>query len=188
MRWCGSVTTTDVARPKRGRESVADMVRSLGLVAVIAAVTLIFVPGLFHPSKSQRFPATDYSDYVAGFHQLTGRPALTPRSLPSSWSANAAALTGTRTTAHLQIGFDVPGAQYAGLDETVGPPAGFVSLVLGVPIGSATGTVAVGGAAWQTLRSARGEYSLVHTNAGLTEVITGSATQAQLQLLAASLH
>jgi len=164
------------------------MVRSLGLVAVIVAVTLIFVPGLFHPSKSQRFPATDYSDYVAGFHQLTGRTALAPRSLPSSWLANAAALTGTRTTAHLHIGFGVPGAQYAGLEETVGPPAGFVSSVLGVPISTATGTVVVGGATWQTLRSSRGEYSLVRTQAGLTVVVTGTATPAQLQLLAASLH
>jgi len=164
------------------------MVRSLGLVAVIAAVTLIFVPGLFHPTESQRFPATDYSDYVVGFRQLTGRTAPTPRSLPSSWVANAAALTGTRTTAHLHIGFGVPGAEYAGLEETVGPPAGFVSSVLGVPISTSTGTVVVAGGTWQTVRSSRGEYSLVRTQAGLTVVVTGTATPAQLQLLAASLH
>ena len=94
------------------------MIRSLGLIVAIVAVTLIFVPGLLHPSKSQRFPAVDYSDYVTGFHQLSGRTALSPASLPKGWEANAAALTGT-ATAHLHIGWATPGAKYAGLEESV---------------------------------------------------------------------
>jgi hypothetical protein len=182
------VTATDVAPPKRGRQNVADMIRSLGLVGVVVAATLIFVPGLFHPSKSQRFPALDYADYVTGFHQVTGKTALTPRSLPSDWKGNAATLTGPAAAEHLHIGFATPGQQYAGLEESVEDVTAFAPVVLGARGAAVTGTVTIAGAPWQTRTSSRGEYSLSRTVGGIAVVITGSATDAQLQLLAGSLR
>jgi hypothetical protein len=182
------VTTTDVAPPKRGRQTAADMVRSLGLIGVVIAATLIFVPGLFHPSKSQRFPAVDYADYVSGFHQVTGETALTPSSLPSGWTANAGALTGPAAAEHLHIGWAAPGAKYAGLEESVENAAAFVPSILGTRGSTVTGRVPIDGATWQTRTSSRGEYSLSATIGAITVVITGSATEAQLQGLAASLH
>ncbi|HEX3824298.1 MAG TPA: DUF4245 domain-containing protein [Mycobacteriales bacterium] len=182
------MTSTDVAQPKRGRESAADMIRSLGLVGVVIAATLIFVPGLFHPSKSQQFPALDYSDYVSGFHQETGRTALTPRPLPSGWKGSAATLTGPAAVEHLHIGFATPGRQYAGLEESVANVTAFAPTVLGARGSAVTGTVTIAGASWQTRTSSRGEYSLSRTMRGVAVVITGSATDAQLQLLAGSLH
>jgi hypothetical protein len=183
------VTTTEVAPPpKRGRESLADMVRSLGLVAVIIAVTLIFVPALIHPSKSDEIAPIDYSDYVSGFHQLSGKVALRPMSLPKGWAANAGSLNGDKSTAHLHIGWATPGAKYAGLEEGVVSSAAFVRSVLGQRGVTVTGSVPINGVTWQTRTSTRGEYSLSHTTDGITVVITGSATDAQLQLLAASLR
>jgi hypothetical protein len=163
------------------------MVRSLGLIAVVIAVTLIFVPGLVHPSKSQQFAPVDYSDYVSGFHELTGHAALTP-TLPTGWAANAASLTGGRAAAHLHIGFVTPNGQYAGLEESIAPATVFVPSVLGRVGATVTGRVSVDGTSWQTSTSSRGEYSLVHTVGTITVVITGSATDAQLQLVAASLR
>lgn len=183
----GSVTTTEVVRPKRGSESIGDMVRSLGLVAVIIAVTLIFVPALIHPNKSERLAAFDYSDYVSGFHQLTGKTALTP-TLPAGWTANAAALTGGRSAAHLHIGWAAPQAKYAGLEESVESSVPFERSVLGPRGATATGSVVINGVPWQTSTSSRGEYSLSDTIGGITVVVTGSASPAQQQLLAASLR
>jgi hypothetical protein len=182
------VTSAEVAPPKRGRETASDMVRSLGLIAVIIAVTLIFVPGLLHPSKSERFPAADYSDYVSGFHQVTGKTAITPSPVPSGFTANAAALTGPAAAEHLHIGFAVTGARYAGVEESVGPTAAFVSSILGVRGGTVTGHVRIDGANWAASTSARGEDSLTHTVRGITVIVTGSATEEQLRSLAASLH
>jgi hypothetical protein len=180
---------TKVARPpKRGRETAWDMVRSLGVVAVIAAVTLIFVPGLFHPSKADRFPAVDYSDYVSGFHQVTNRLALVPASLPIGWKANAGQLTGPAGLEHLHVGWATPESKYAGLEESVGPMAGFVPTVLGVRGNRVTGSVSIAGQTWQTRTSSRGEYSLSRTVNGIAVVITGSATDARLATLAAALH
>jgi hypothetical protein len=175
-------------RPKRGRETAFDMVRSLGVVGVILALTLIFVPGLLHPSKSQQFPAVDYSDYVSGFLRVTSTEALVPASLPSGWKANAGALSGPAVIEHLHIGWATPGSQYAGLEESVGPMNGLVRTVLGDRGEKVTGSVGIAGATWQTRTSARGELSLSRTIGSVAVVVTGSATPARLQLLAGSLH
>jgi hypothetical protein len=164
------------------------MVRSLGLIALVIAVTLIFVPGLIHPSKSQRFAAVDYSDYVSGFHQVTGQRALTPTSLPTGWKPNAGALNGPATQEHLHIGWAAPGSTYAGLEESVESATTFVPSILGPRGATVIGRVPIDGAVWQVRTSSRGEYSLTRTIGGIAVVITGSATDAQLQQLAASLH
>jgi len=164
------------------------MVRSLGLIIVIVAVTLIFVPGLLHPSKSQQFPAVNYSDDAAGFRQVTGEAALTPQPVPSGWKANAEDLTGPAAAEHLHIGFAVPGAQYAGLEEGVAPPTTFARSVLGASGAIPVDHVTLGGVQWQVSNSSRGEYSLRRTVHGVTVIVTGSATVRQLQTLASSLR
>jgi Protein of unknown function (DUF4245) len=182
------VTTTDSAPPKRARQSVADMLRSLAVVGVVIAVTLIFVPGLLHPSKSQRYVGvTDDSDYLSGFHRLSGRAALAPV-VPKTWTINAASLDGNRADAHVHIGYVTPGSRYAGLDESVRHGGGFVASILGPQGAAVTGSMRIGDRTWQIRTSARGEYSLTDVIDGLSVVITGNASDAQLQELAGSLR
>jgi hypothetical protein len=188
MRWSGFVTSAEVAPPKRGRETALDMVRSLGLIAVIVAITLIFVPSLVHPGKSHRFPAVDYADYVSGFHQVTDKTALSPAPVPSGFIANAGALTGPAAVEHLHIGFATPGSKYAGLEESVGPTTAFLRSVLGASGALPIGHVAIDGVIWQESTSARGEYSLSRVSRGITLIITGSTTAVQQQALAGSLR
>jgi hypothetical protein len=106
-----------VASPKRVSATVLDMVRSLGLMLVIVAATLIFVPGLLHPSKSQRVQPVAYDDYVRGFRQVTGLDAATPASL-DGWRANSARLTHKGASATLYIGWVSPSGKYAALYES----------------------------------------------------------------------
>jgi hypothetical protein len=164
------------------------MVRSLLLVGVAVGVTLLFVPGLLHPSKSQRFPPADYQDYVVGFRQLTGVPALVPTGPPAGWRANAAALTTPKAGAHLHIGWVAPGAQYVGLEESVGSPAALTTAVLGPPGSRVAGHVSINGQPWQVRTSARGEYALSRTTDGVNVVITGSASRGEMQGFAATLQ
>jgi hypothetical protein len=163
------------------------MVRSLGLIVLITAVTLLFVPSLFHPGKSSRFPAVDYGDYVSGFHDNTGLNAFSPSPLPTGWAANAATLTGPAAVEHLHIGFAVPGSEYAGLEESLEPVATFVPSILGTRGTVVTDRVPIAGVTWRTSTSQRGEFSLTRRADGITIVITGSATPLQLEALAGSL-
>jgi hypothetical protein len=152
-----------VVRPKRVAGTVLDMVRSLGLLAVIVAVTLIFVPGLLHPSKSQRVQPASYRDDAAGFRQVTGVAAITPVGLPQGWYPNSARLAHKGTNATLYIGWVSPSGKYAALYESNNPRASF-------PAAKAT------------------DRSTSRRIGDLTILITGSVSQAELNQLSASLR
>jgi len=182
------VTSTDVVKPKSAKDTMFDMVRSLGLIAVILAVTLLFVPGLLHPSKSQRVQPVDYSDVVIGFKQVTGQLAYAPTNLPTTWKATSRSLTHKGSYAHMHVGFVAPDNNYAGLDEATGDPTTFVQSILGHRGLTQTATTTINGSTWSERTSQRGETSLVRTTKGLTVVITGSTNPANQQALAASLQ
>jgi hypothetical protein len=185
------VPTTRVARPKSLRDSLLDMGRSLGLMLAIMAFVLLATParGLIFPDRNDRMPATDYSDVVQGFGQVTHHPAFAPVGLPSSWRANAANLTGSSATnERLHIGFVTPGSHYAGVDETAGDGAALIADVLGKRGAATTGTATIGGVAWDVRFSDRGEMARTLFTGGLTIVVTGDAPAADLDRLCASLR
>ncbi|HWA66743.1 MAG TPA: DUF4245 domain-containing protein [Mycobacteriales bacterium] len=165
-----------------------DMVRSLGVMAVVVALTLIFVPGLLHPSKSQRFAAVSYSDYTAGFKQVTGIDALVPTGLGPKWYANSANLKYAGKHAHLHIGWVTPTKDYAALEESNSPANAFIESVLGSRGLTVTSKHYMNGVAWDRRVSANGERSLTCTVGKVTVVITGSASETQDDILAAALH
>lgn len=159
----GAIARDDVERPKRVSGTVLDMVRSLGLMLVIVAVTLVFVPGLLHPSKSQRVQSYDYSSYVEGFHQVTGITASVPVGLASGWYANSATLTHRHGNATLYIGWVTPTKKYAALYESNSAPVTLTN-------------------------KERNDRTLRRTIGTLHVVVTGSASTAELNRLADSLQ
>jgi len=165
-----------------------DMVRSLGLIVLIIAAMLIFVPALVHPSSRDKYPAVDISDYLTGFHEVTGESALVPdlHALPG-WKPTAATLTGPARAEHLRIGFSAPGAKYAGLEESVTPSTQFIRATLGAAGTASSGTVRIGGTRWSGRMSNDGEYALSRAVGPVTVIVTGSATVDQLRTLAGSL-
>jgi hypothetical protein len=177
-------------RGKSALQTVLDMVRSLGLIAVIVAITLIFVPNLVHPGKSSKLASANYSDDTVGFRQVTHHDALAPVGLPKGWYANGATFANSGTkTAHLHIGWVTPNKKYAGLDESNATAPAFIVTVLGKAGAHVTGQVAIAGASWAERTSGRGERSLTTTTPdGITIVITGSASAVQQQQLAAALQ
>lgn len=172
------------------KKSFADMVRSLGLMAVIVAA-LLFIGAryLIMPGSAERPPPADYSSVVQDFPRAAGAPVLAPTSLPASWRANAARLTAPSDgVTQLHIGWAVPGSRYAGLDEATGPPTALVGTVLGTAGLTVRGTTTIAGAVWQQRVSARGERAYTRQDGRLTVVVTGNATDTQLRLLAGSLR
>src|SRR5579885_1457053 len=182
---------TRVARPKTLRDSVLDMGRSLGLMLLILAFVMLVTParGLIFPDRNDRMPATDWSDVVAGFGQITHQTTYTPAGLPASWRSNAAYLTGSSAvTERLHIGFVTAGSHYAEVDETAGDSAALIADVLGTRGAATHGTATIGGVAWDLRESDRGEMARTRFVGGLTIVVTGDAPAADLDRLCASLH
>jgi hypothetical protein len=163
MAETGTVSGDDAVRPKRAAATALDMVRSLGLILLIIAATLIFVPDLIHPGKSSRVQPVSYQSEVRGFQQVTGKPALVPADLPDGWYANSARLTPKRSNATLYIGWVTPTERYAALYESTLP-----RITLGKP--------------------RPGDRTVRRTIGTLNVVITGSASEQEMAELVAALR
>jgi hypothetical protein len=175
--------------PKSVRQTVLDMFRSLGLMVVIIAITLIFGPNQIHPGKSSRVQPANFSSDAVGFRQVSGQPALIPAGLPSGWYANGATFTRSGTsTAHLHIGWVTPDKKYVGLDESNAAAPGFIASILGRRGATSTGSVSIAGSGWDLRTSSTGELALTSTQDAITVVLTGSASADQQQQLAAALQ
>ena len=181
---------TDVVRPQRARFAMADMVRSLGLLIVIIAVLLFIGPArsLILPGGKDKMPAVDYSGDITGFDKVASAPALVPAGLPTNWRANAANVDNTSGSPHLHIGWAVPGTAFAGLDEGTGDSNALLRQVTGSASLPSRGTTTIGGDTWTVRRSSRGETTYTRDVNGVFVIVTGNANDAQLRLLAASLH
>ena len=181
---------TDVVRPQRARFAMGDMARSLGLLLVVIAALLFIGPArsLILPGGKDKMQPVDYSGYVRGFNQLSPAPAVVPAGLPSSWRANAGDLTHTPTSAHLHVGWAVPGTAFAGLDEGTGSSDALLRQVTGSASLQSRGTTTIAGESWTVRRSTRGETTYTRDVNGVFVIVTGDATDTQLRQLAASLR
>jgi Protein of unknown function (DUF4245) len=165
------------------RRSVSALGCLLGAAIVVAAVPL--------PHAAE--PATiSYSGDLAELGRLAPYPAVAPAGLPASWQPVSSALTvggaNGAGTVTWQLGLMTPDGTLAALAETNASAAAFIRRMTNE--GAALAPVRLDGQAWN-LSSApsRGQRSMYLTSpAGLTVVITGNATWAELRELAASLR
>lgn len=180
----------DVARPRPARFALGDMARSLGLLVVIVAALLFIGPArsLILPGSKDKMPPVDYSGYVQGFDEVAGPDAVVPVGLPTSWRANAGSVDNTTSSAHLHIGWAVPGTAFAGLDEGTGDVNALLRLVTGRSSVQSRGETSIAGATWMVRRSDRQETVYTRDINGVFVIVTGSASDAQLRQLAASLR
>jgi hypothetical protein len=165
-----------------------------GLGCVLgAAVLVVAIPA---PHTAQPV-AISYRGDQAALARLAPYPAVAPAGLPASWTPVSSALTtggaagaGTVTWA---LGYATPDGALASLEETNASAAPFVRRMTNngtVLLPAQPAPAGPGGRAWTfSATPARGQRSMyVVSPAGFTVVVTGSATWADLRLLAASLR
>lgn len=179
-----------MAARRRGFESVADMLRSMGVVlAVVAVIVLITMR-----TKGQEVRLVDvsqtYSDASTG--GATPFPLLLPVGLSDRWRPTSVYYdpperTGVPGVTTWHIGYVTPADQYAGLEQTNGPANAALAAELTQP--SPNGSVTVAGEPWQRWVQADGKRrALVRTQGAVTVVVDGTAGWPELEELAGSLH
>ena len=153
-----------------------------------AAVIVVTIP-VPHAAE----PATiSYRSDLASLVRLAPYPAVAPVGLPASWvpvsSGLAVGGANGAGTVTWSLGYMTAGGSLASLEETNASPAGFIRRMTNS--GTPQGPVQVGTRTWNSLEnSERGQRSLALTSsAGVTLVVTGNASWAQLHTLAASLQ
>jgi hypothetical protein len=85
------------------------------------------------------------------------------------------------------IGFVTPAGDYAAVEESDGPQAGYLVTLLGkTPKG--LGDVRVGAVSWRSVRGADGRLALIRPSSPPSVVVTGTAALPELVTLAVSLR
>ena len=175
----------DVATDKkRGSEVVSDMVRSLAVVAVIIVPLWLLIPHHTH----QHVTVIDYSAALSETRRVSTLPVLAPAGLPARWrptSVSSSGGSGQPVTFHL--GYVTPAGDYAALEESDRPAAGYLVSLEGKTPTLLT-PVRVGPTSWRQVRGTDGRLALVAPPAPMTVVVKGTASLAELTSLAASLR
>lgn len=150
-------------KSKRGRESAADMVRSLGLV--IAVVVPIWFFAQAPASDEAEIRVVDPASAIAAF--AVDVPSVpVPGGLPEQWRATSA----TYAPGALRVGWVTPAEQYAEYAASTAPREEFLQATVGEQARPAE-AVTVDGVAWEQFVEPDGSRSLVRSYGAATVVV-----------------
>lgn len=189
VREDGPVSSTGIeptGRPApRMRQTVRDMVISMGVVLAIVAV---FLAVTWRPTSQDPVRVVDPAPVVALAAGQADFTVEAPTGLAAGWRATSARWEPTEKSGAvpvLHIGYVTPSEQYAQVTQAKIDYAPYLAeqTVNGV----ASGPQQIGAGTWVRMDSGT-DRSLVLTADGVTTVVRGSADWAELTELAASLR
>ncbi|MCU1605599.1 MAG: uncharacterized protein JWP46_2064 [Modestobacter sp.] len=163
-----------------------NMVWSL-LPLTVLILAMVWWTQLRQPDDPVHAVEIGTSVYLAS--QRAGYPLLVPQGLSREWQptsvrTDAGAATEPGDPVTLQIGWYTPGGEYAGY--VISDDAGAGALTDVLDHATADGTVQVDGQTWQRSTTERGETALTRTAGTATLLVTGSASEKELETLAAA--
>ncbi|WP_138760324.1 DUF4245 domain-containing protein [Modestobacter altitudinis] len=170
------------------RFTAANMIRSL-LPLVLGCLLVVGVTAI-RQNPDDPVREVDTSSAERAVSQLAGYQLLVPRGLSDDWRP-----TSVRTDAgqaspgdpvSLQIGWLTPAEEFAQYVVSDDPDTTALTDVL--EDATEDGTEQVGGDTWQRVTTQRGETALTRTEGTATLVVTGSASDDELETLAGSLE
>jgi hypothetical protein len=166
--------------------SAANMLRSLLVVGVIVAALVAIVPRVNSVSQ----PPVDVAGAAVEIARDSGWPIEAPEGLPDGWKATS--VRYVRSTDGLMTwhaGYQSPDGNYVAIEQTKAATSGWVEAETNRA--RVTGQTQAGGRTWDTyVRSGKLQNSLVDKAGagGLTTIITGTGTFAELSAFADALR
>ncbi|MFJ8024947.1 DUF4245 domain-containing protein [Streptomyces sp. NPDC096311] len=165
----------------KGKQSVRDMLLSLGLIGLMAGVIYIFIP---HDDSAPPLKRVDYRVELLTARRAASYPVAAPVGLPTAWKATSVRYDGTEFDAW-HLGFHDPDGQYVAIEQSTQPAAVFIdSASQGAK--ETKGTQRIGDATWQRYEGDKYD-ALVLKAKGATTVVTGTASFGQLTKMAEAL-
>lgn len=169
-------------KPKRGRETALDMVRSLGLVILV--IVPVWLLARAPASDEKEIRVVDPTQAVSAFaRDVPGVPV--PGELPSGWQATVSTYDGSARS--LRVGWVTPDEEYA--EYAAGAAPGLLDSLVGDA--QVLDPVTVDGVSWEQRREADGSLSLSRSYDGVTVVVGTSratASRTELEVLLRSLR
>ncbi|MFJ2257836.1 DUF4245 domain-containing protein [Streptomyces sp. NPDC087844] len=167
---------------RKGKQSVRDMVLSLGLIGIVAGFIYVFIP------KDDSEPPLERVDYRVEL--LTARRAATypvaaPEGLSTEWKATSVRFRGVDFDAW-HLGFHDPDGEYVAIEQSTQKPVTFIEDA-SQGARETNVTQRIGDKSWKRYQG--GKYdALVLQEKNSTTVVTGTASFAKLTKMAESLR
>ncbi|MDH6624784.1 hypothetical protein M2271_002588 [Streptomyces sp. LBL] len=170
-----------MAGSKGKQKTVRDMILSLGLIGIAAAVIYVFIP---HNDSAPDLKKVDYRVELLTARRAASYPVAAPEGLSGSWKATSVRFQGDRFDAW-HLGFHAPGGEYVQIEQSTQKPSTFIDAAS--QGGRETkATQEIDGRTWT--RYTGGRYdALVLTGKGATTVVAGTGSFAQLTRMAEAL-
>ena len=177
------------SRKHRANQTLFNLV-----VAIVASLGIVLFLVLVVVRPNDQTPvAADYQTIAADAQTNASEPLLAP-TLPDDWYANSARLGITSSVQTWYIGLITPtspSAQFIALEQGIDANETWLSIVTDKAL--ATGATTIDGIDWtifdrrSSSNTGNYAYSMSAQIAGSTIVLHGTATDAEFELLAASL-
>lgn len=165
----------------RGKQTVRNMVLSLGVSCLAAGVIYLFVP---HDDTAPDLKRVDYRVELLTARRAASYPVAGPEGLPKSWKATSVRFQGDDFDAW-HLGFHDPEGQYVAIEQSVQKPSVFIEDAT-QDAEETKSTQKIGDQVWRRYEGERYD-ALVLEGEGVTTVVTGSAPFAQLTKMAEAL-
>ncbi|MFJ4778639.1 DUF4245 domain-containing protein [Streptomyces sp. NPDC088762] len=166
----------------KGKQTVWDMVRSLGLIGILVAGIYFFIP---HDDQADPTQTVDYRVETLTARRAAPYPVAAPVGLPAQWRATS--VTYERKNANAwHLGFLDPGRQYVAVEQSTDTSGKYLGNVTqhAKPTGQ---TQQVGDVVWERWDGEKYD-ALVRQEQGHVTVVTGTASFEQLGAMAAALE
>jgi hypothetical protein len=166
----------------KGKQTVRDMVLSLGLIVLAAWVIYLFIP---HDETEQELKRVDYRVELLTARRAASYPVAAPEGLPGSWKATSVRFQGDESD-HWHLGFHDPDGQYVAVEQSTEKPSRFIADA--TQDAKKTGTTRqIGDETWTRYEGERYD-ALVLEHTGSTTVVAGSASFDRLTKMAEALR
>ncbi|MEV7686127.1 DUF4245 domain-containing protein [Streptomyces bungoensis] len=166
------------------QKTVRDMILSLGLIGIAAAV--VYFLGIPHDDHAPELKRVDYQVELETARRAAGYPVAAPEGLPSTWKATSVRFQGENSD-RWHLGFQVPGGQYVQIEQSTQKRALFLDdATQGASATKKTENIA--GRTWTRYTGGRYDALVLEGTPGSTTVVAGTAPFGKLTQMAEALR
>ncbi|WP_328494230.1 DUF4245 domain-containing protein [Streptomyces sp. NBC_00414] len=166
----------------KGKQTVRDMVLSLGLIGIVVGFIYVFIP---NDDSEPPLERVDYRVELLTARRAATYPVAAPEGLSADWKATSVRFRGDDFDAW-HLGFHDPDGEYVAIEQSTQKPGTFIDDT-SQGAEETNVTQRIGEKSWKRYKGAKYD-ALVLREKNSTTVVTGTASFAQLTKMAQSLR
>ncbi|MDO0925946.1 DUF4245 domain-containing protein [Streptomyces sp. TG1A-8] len=172
-----------MAGSKGKQKTARDMILSLAVIGIAAAVMYFFIP---HDDHAPDIKRVDYRIELLTARRAASYPVAAPEGLPKTWKATSVRYQGEDSD-RWHLGFRTPDGQYVQVEQSAEKRADFIDRA-SQGAAATKRTERIGARTWTRYTGGRYDALVLENTPGSTTVVAGTATFARLTEMAAALR